>query len=398
MGLFDLTPSRPPCVMISSTFYDLRQIRDDLRQFIEGVGYRPLLSEHASFPIDPDATTIENCRRRVEQDADILVLVIGGRYGSIDATPNKSVTNLEYTSARHKRIPIYVFIDPQVLALLPLWKRNPAADFSGQVDSTRLFEFIEHVSTIDSVWMTEFKSARDIIDALRTQFAFQQQTGLRLQRQTLSLADQDWFDTLHGETLRVALDRPPAWEYLLFASALRDGVARHRRLARTHALKIPIGFGEDVQDPLAWIRTRLMDARRLTSSLNDLIKGALQEALGPEGAPGDTGAIVFVADTIADLYRDALLWSLRLRTANIDERFQQMAAALGDMMDDVVQQAAKFGPYAKAQVEEALAAPKTGVPRVIKMTLTISMPEAAEQSFNDELERLTREMSDGAHC
>ena len=398
MGLFDLTPSRPPCVMISSTFYDLRQIRDDLRQFIEGVGYRPLLSEHASFPIDPDATTIENCRRRVEQDADILVLVIGGRYGSIDATPNKSVTNLEYTSARHKRIPIYVFIDPQVLALLPLWKRNPAADFSGQVDSPRLFEFIEHVRTIDSVWMTEFKSARDIIDALRTQFAFQQQTGLRLQRQTLSLADQDWFDTLHGETLRVALDRPPAWEYLLFASALRDGVARHRRLARTHALKIPIGFGEDVQDPLAWIRTRLMDARRLTSSLNDLMKGALQEALGPEGAPGDTGAIVFVADTIADLYRDALLWSLRLRTANVDERFQQMAAALGDMMDDVVQQVAKFGPYAKAQVEEALAAPKTGVPRVIKMTLTISMPEAAAQSFNDELERLTREMSDGAHC
>ena len=178
------------------------------------------------------------------------MLVIGGRYGSIDATPNKSVTNLEYTSARHKRIPIYVFIDPQVLALLPLWKRNPAADFSGQVDSPRLFEFIEHVRTIDSVWMSEFRSARDITDALRTQFAFQQQTGLRLQRQTLSLADQDWFDTLRGEALRVALDRPRAWEYLLFASALRDGVARHRRLARTHALKIPIGFGEDVQDPL----------------------------------------------------------------------------------------------------------------------------------------------------
>ena len=81
MGLFDPTPSRPPCVMVSSTFYDLRQIRDDLRQFIEGLGYRPLLSEHPSFPIDPDTTTIENCRRRVEQDADILVLVIGGRYG-----------------------------------------------------------------------------------------------------------------------------------------------------------------------------------------------------------------------------------------------------------------------------------------------------------------------------
>ena len=190
--------------MVSSTFYDLRQIRDDLRQFIEGLGYRPLLSEHPSFPIDPDATTIENCRRRVEQDADVLVLVIGGRYGSIDATPNKSVTNLEYTSARHKRIPIYVFIDPQVLALLPLWKRNQAADFSEQVDSPRLFEFIEHVRTIDAVWMNEFRIACDITDALRTQFAYQQQAGLRLQRQAVGLADQDWLDTLHGEALRPA--------------------------------------------------------------------------------------------------------------------------------------------------------------------------------------------------
>ena len=57
-----MAPARPPCVMVSSTFYDLRQIRDDLRQFIEGLGYRSLLSEHPSFPIDPDATTIENCR------------------------------------------------------------------------------------------------------------------------------------------------------------------------------------------------------------------------------------------------------------------------------------------------------------------------------------------------
>ena len=381
-----MAPARLPCVMVSSTFYDLRQIRDDLRQFIEGLGYRPLLSEHYSFPIDPDATTIENCRRRVEQDADVLVLVIGGRYGSIDATPNTSVTNLEYTSARHKRIPIYVFIDPQVLALLPVWKLNPDTKFSGQVDSPRLFEFIERVRTIDSVWMSEFRSARDISEALRTQFAFQQQIGLQLQRQTLGLADQDWLDTLHGEALRVALDRPTAWEYLLFATALRDGVARHQRLARTHALKLPIGFGEDVQDPLAWIQNRCSDARRLIKTLNDLF-GAIQKAFGPAGTPGDTSAIVFVADTIADLYRDSLLWALRVRTANVGERFQGITTAVGDMMDDVVQQLAQFGPHVKAQIEAALAAPKTGVP--IKITLTISMPESAMQSFENELARLT---------
>lgn len=75
-----------PTVMVSSTFYDLSQVREELRKFLQDeVGYRPLLSEHPSFPIDPDADTIENCKRRVEQDADILVLIVGGRYGYVDA-------------------------------------------------------------------------------------------------------------------------------------------------------------------------------------------------------------------------------------------------------------------------------------------------------------------------
>ena len=163
-------------------------------------------------------------------------------------------------------------------------------------------------------------------------------------------------------------------------------MARHRRLARTHALKIPIGFGEDVQDPLAWINARFNDALRLVSTLNDLM-GAIQEAFGPVGVSGDTGSIIFVTDTMADLYRDAILWGLRVRTANVDGQFQRLVTAVGDMMDDVVQQLAQFGPHVKAQLEAAIAAPKTGVP--VEITLTISLPESAVRSFNDELARLT---------
>ena len=57
------------------------------------------------------------------------------------------------------------------------------------------------------------------------------------------------------------------------------------------------------------------------------------------------------------------------------------------MMDDVVLQLAQFGPHVKAQLEAAIAAPKTGVP--VEITLTISLPESAMRSFNDELARLT---------
>src|SRR5262245_52119161 len=129
--------SSPPNVMVSSTFYDLRQIRADLAHFIaDDLGYIPLLSELPSFPIDPDLDTIDNCRARVEKDANVFVLIIGGRYGSIDDKTDKSITNLEFLSARQKGIPIYAFVEKGVLAVVPTWKNNQTADFSATVDTS----------------------------------------------------------------------------------------------------------------------------------------------------------------------------------------------------------------------------------------------------------------------
>jgi hypothetical protein len=138
--------STVPQIMISSTFFDLKHVRADLGRFIsEELGCRPLVSELPSFPIDPDVDTIENCQRRVEQDADILVLIIGGRYGFIDSRSAKSVTNLEYLAARAKGIPIYAFVDRRILAVLPVWHANKEGVFSGVVDDPLVFAFIEEV-------------------------------------------------------------------------------------------------------------------------------------------------------------------------------------------------------------------------------------------------------------
>src|SRR5262245_56298146 len=124
-----------PGVFISSTFYDLRQVRTDLIAFVENqLGYRAIASELPYFPVNPTQDTIENCRSRVEEQADIFVLVIGGRYGFINESNGKSVTNLEYLVACAKGIPVYAFVDRDVLAVLPLWKENPKMDFTKSVD------------------------------------------------------------------------------------------------------------------------------------------------------------------------------------------------------------------------------------------------------------------------
>lgn len=63
--------ARKPSIFVSSTCYDLKQIRRDIREFIEAdLGYEAILSEYDSFPIDPDKDTINNCLRVVEQRAD----------------------------------------------------------------------------------------------------------------------------------------------------------------------------------------------------------------------------------------------------------------------------------------------------------------------------------------
>ena len=59
--------ARKPSIFVSSTCYDLKQIRRDIREFIEAdLGYEAILSEYDSFPIDPDKDTINNCLRVVE--------------------------------------------------------------------------------------------------------------------------------------------------------------------------------------------------------------------------------------------------------------------------------------------------------------------------------------------
>ena len=56
-----------PAVFVSSTCYDLKQIREDMKEFIENnYGFDAMLSEFDSFPIDPCKGTFENCLDNVD--------------------------------------------------------------------------------------------------------------------------------------------------------------------------------------------------------------------------------------------------------------------------------------------------------------------------------------------
>src|SRR5438034_1299966 len=72
----------PPSVFVSSTCYDLSQVRLDLKRFIEGFGYEAVISEHPAFPVNPQVGTVINCVNAVRDRADLFVLIVGGQYGT----------------------------------------------------------------------------------------------------------------------------------------------------------------------------------------------------------------------------------------------------------------------------------------------------------------------------
>ena len=263
--------NRPPNVFVSSTMYDLSELRAQLGQFVEGLGWRAVMSEHDSFPIDPDQTTVENSRRNVRENADIVVMVIGARYGSIDAEADKSVTNLEFVEARARGVPAYVFVSRDVLAQLRVWKANPEADYSSVVDTPRIFEFVDSFRRGGEAWTFEFATAKDIVDALRQQFAYLVQDALELRQ--MARGQDRLVAELEGDSLMVALQRDENWEIRLFATVLEEELDRRATLRREieHRLASDDATFVGIVDLASWAQERLRECTRFAQTATTIV-------------------------------------------------------------------------------------------------------------------------------
>jgi hypothetical protein len=146
-----------PTVFISSTFYDLRYIRNSLEYFIRNIGYDAILSEKGRIAYDPDMPLDESCYREAAS-ADIFVLIIGGRYGSASSDQMggvdrafyeryESITKKEYAAAAAEDLPIYIVIENSVYheyETYRLNKGNSSIEYA-HVDSENIFIFIDEI-------------------------------------------------------------------------------------------------------------------------------------------------------------------------------------------------------------------------------------------------------------
>lgn len=173
-----------PRIFISSTFYDLKYIREDLANFVRSYGYEPVLFEDGDIGYTPGKTLDRSCYDSMKS-SDMVILIIGGEYGSAAAGEKKdefkeymSVTRNEFRTAVEAGIPVFVMIDKKVMAEYGVYDANydyiekdkgrvafPAAK------NINIFRFIREIKGIVTLPIQEFEKSADIKGFVSRQWA-----------------------------------------------------------------------------------------------------------------------------------------------------------------------------------------------------------------------------------
>lgn len=191
-------------VFVSSTCFDLAVVRGQLRNFIESIGYEPVMSDYNDVCYDPRAHTHTSCIDEVAS-CDVAVVIIGSRFGgrvvpqavatvdldslkmeskSIETLKKQSdisITQLEVLKAIEKSIPIFSFVDERVANNHLDYEKNKNKSFIDEWNFSSIekpetakfiFEFINflrHRSINNGI--TNYAKYQDIEDALRRQWS-----------------------------------------------------------------------------------------------------------------------------------------------------------------------------------------------------------------------------------
>ena len=185
-----------PKVFISSTCYDLRYIRENLKYFVKTIGYDPILSEDGAVFYNPAQHTHDSCLSEVP-NCQIFVLIIGGRHGGNFKDGETSITNEEYREAVKLKIPVFALVESSVYSdhlVFNTNKKNKEIDENKinypSADNTKIFRFIDEVrsNSINNA-IVPFKDFSDIESYLKQQWAGMMFSFLSAKNEDTRVAD-----------------------------------------------------------------------------------------------------------------------------------------------------------------------------------------------------------------
>lgn len=382
-------------MFISSTCYDLSQIRRDLKDGIREMGHEPMLSEDKDFPIDPSLTSSENCINAVRNDADVFVLIIGNKYGH-KLESGQSITNSEFLTAVEKGIPVYTFSLKQMVHLLPFWKNNRTADFSYIVDDNKVFEFLEDVREKRSKWNFEFETAQDILEILKSQLSILFKKSLE-SASRIELIDSHLVKTLSGKALKILVEKKQLYEIMLFFQMMQDELDKFRYLRKDceHHVYFKSGYYiEDISSFANWQSEKISQLQKSIESLNRLFV-AFDKYYGEPGVESDLDGLFYVAHRFAEYYSFLLNWVIDVRSADYsdDLNIKDYLGIMSLLPMRAIEQLESFPAQSINQIKTAQDRVSQGLIEkgtTVNLLLSLSIDEDVNRRLKNEMDRLIR--------
>jgi hypothetical protein len=372
-------------IFVSSTYFDLSQVRENLRDSLLQIGHEPILSEFPSFPIFPELNTIDNCKKAVRENTDIFILVVGSRRGSLDTSTQKAITNIEYETAIEARLDVMVFVHEKVMTLLPVWEKNPDTDFSPHVDSPEVFRFVKRIRD-EQRWVFQFRSSTDIVEVLRIQLSSFLR-GLIHRKHSSRLSIPEGFENESKKAQEIARERSKFWEYKLTAELLKSKIlpilARSEAVVKSRffAPSIPLSGHDFFHRHLP---ARMADVVRIAENFK-LLLPELEEAWGPPGTPGDALKILAAVNAFKEACIAMHDWEIAIATASPPEGLHDLRNSLRGIGHSLLKGVGDFVNDFSARLEAA----KDG--DAIKFVITFPSPDLAP--FYKAIETLRQDPS-----
>lgn len=377
-------------IFVSSTCYDLSQIRRDMHDFIKDLGHNPYLSEHENFPINPSNKTVDNCINAVKNDADIFILIVGNRYGSL-LESGKSITNLEYETAKKIGIPIYIFIDKKMLSALSFYQVNKDGNFEKFVDNVQIFDFIEQIRENDKLWTFEFEKAQDIMSTVRIQLSYLFKDCLKLKTQFNTEIEELLNLQLSNQAIKILIEKEKTYEFEFYSQTLIDEILKKENLKNDFTYEIKLETRQhiaDITEIKDWLLHRNRYLHNIFTSFGNLITKALPFYLGEPGIKADLKGLYYIAHTYSKLFESLVNWSIETASTNVPDDCIEIRDKLAKISYDLIEQTWNYPFSVKEQIENLKKEIASGQKVTFNISFKVKLDDKAMDDLNNEIKIL----------
>lgn len=139
--------SNKPRIFLSSTYYDLKYLRELLEQFItEDLDFQPVLHDRGDVTYQITRSLEEDCYEQIST-CDMLINIVGQRFGTESKINRYSITQTELYRAIDEGMYVYVFVELAVLNELSFFRKNRDIENLNTDSDKRVLEFLDDLQT-----------------------------------------------------------------------------------------------------------------------------------------------------------------------------------------------------------------------------------------------------------